>query len=262
MNKTSLRGLGLLAVILSLATGCGLSNSSITRNQGSERTLNFPTNRSLGKLYILEENLHFLSGSGEEEKGEAQGSVRIFVPDGWLLELRVSPEASTDLSTLSTLNPNDLQAISLYNTQVTDEGLSHLQKLSGLKSLDLSNTQINGTGLAYFNGLSGLKALNLTFTSVTDSGLADLKKIPNLQSLSLSKTKISDRALAYVKELPQLENLELYYTNVSDSGLQQIQQLTQLQSLNIGWTQVTDAGLSYLIGLTQLRKLNLDSTAL
>jgi hypothetical protein len=84
MNKTSLRDLGLLAVMLSLATGCGLSNSPITRNQGSERTLNFSTNRSLGKLYILEENLHFLSGSGEEEKGEAQGSVRVVVPDGWL----------------------------------------------------------------------------------------------------------------------------------------------------------------------------------
>ena len=136
MSNTSLGSLGLLVlVMLSLATGCRLNNSPIARNQGSERTLNFPTNRSLGKLYILEENLHFLSGSGEEEKGEAQGSVRIVVPEGWLLELRISPEASTDLSTLSTLNPNDLQAISLYNTQVTDEELSHLQKLSGLKIL-------------------------------------------------------------------------------------------------------------------------------
>ncbi|MFM5961452.1 MAG: hypothetical protein ACKOQ2_30595, partial [Dolichospermum sp.] len=131
MNKTNLRTLVLLTITLSLATGCRLSNSPITRNQGSERTLNFPTNRSLGKLYILEENLHFLSGSGEEEKGDAQGSVRVLVPEGWLLELRVSPEASSDLSTLSSLKPNDLQAISLYNTQVTDEGLSYLQQLSG-----------------------------------------------------------------------------------------------------------------------------------
>ncbi|GCL35461.1 hypothetical protein SR1949_05560 [Sphaerospermopsis reniformis] len=53
MNKKSLRGLGLLTVMLYLATSCGLSNSPITQNRGSERTLNFPTNRSLGKLYIL-----------------------------------------------------------------------------------------------------------------------------------------------------------------------------------------------------------------
>ena len=251
---------GMWSVAVLLFSGCGLILSPLAPNRDSVRVLHFPSSRSLGKLFLIEEDLSFLSGSGEEEEGDAQGSVRVAVPEGWLLELRVSPEASTDLSPLSTLNPNDLQAISLTNTQVTDKELSHLQKLTGIQSIDLSNTKIDGTGLAYLNKLQRLKSLDLTLTAVTDTGLVNLKQIPSLQSLNLSKTKISDHALDIVKELPGLEALDLYSTNVGDAGLQRIQQLTQLQSLNLGWTQVTDAGLSYLTGLTQLRKLNLDST--
>ncbi len=135
--------------MLFLISSCNLSSPSFTSDRTEERMLNFPPDRSLGKLYILEENPHFTSGDGELEKGEARGSVRITIPEGWLLELRLSPEGSNDLSPLATLNPNDLQAISFYQTQITDEGLVHLKQLSRLKILDLSNTQITGTGFVH-----------------------------------------------------------------------------------------------------------------
>jgi hypothetical protein len=262
MNKRqSFISLGMGAIlVLVLFSGCGLSNSPLAPNRDSVRVLHFPNSRSLGKLFLIEEDLSFLSGSGEEEKGDAQGTVRVVVPEGWFLELRMSPEASTDLSGLSMISRNDLQAISLYNTQVTDKELSHLQKLTGIQSIDLSSTKINGAGLVYLNRLQRLNRLNLSYTGVTDAGLAHLTQIPSLQSLNLSKTKISDHALNIVKELPRLQDLNLYYTNVGDAGLQRIQQLAQLQSLDIGWTRVTDAGLAYLTRLTQLRKLGLDST--
>lgn len=236
----------------------GIINSS--SHSGNARIINFPSDRSLGTLYLIEKNLSFLSGSGEEKKDEAKGRVRITVPEGWDLELRVSPEASGDLSGLSQINPNDLQSISFYDTKITDEGLKHFQHLSGIKFINLSNTQITGAGFLYLQNLSNLERLDLTNTKITDASLRFLVNISELRSLDLSKTKISDAALNDVKNLSQLEELNLYYTNISDAGIYQIREMTQLQSLNLGWTQITDLSLSYLTKLSQLRELDLDST--
>ena len=51
-----------------------LSSCSRPSSPGAQRTLNFPAERSLGTLYIVERNLHFTSGSGEVKKAEAQGT--------------------------------------------------------------------------------------------------------------------------------------------------------------------------------------------
>ena len=58
--------------------------------------------------------------------------------------MRIRPAASSDLSALQTLQPKDLESISLAQTQVTDDELVHLQSLSGLERLDLSSTPVEG----------------------------------------------------------------------------------------------------------------------
>lgn len=250
MITSALKALLLIAFLM--AAGCAPRNSHIV-------TLNFPPDRSLGTVYVVEDSLSFLSGSGEEKRGAAKGTVHVSVREGWHLELRISPEGSTDFSGLARIGSNDFKSIHLDSTNVTDEGLKALTHMSGLQQLYLSDTKITGAGLSGLD-LTELRSLDLGSTHVTDSALHSLVNFPNLQSLNLTKTKISDAALSHVKQLRRLEQLNLYYTRVSDAGLDSIQHMTQLRSLNLGWTKVSDAGLPNLIGMSQLLKLNLDST--
>ena len=71
-------------------------------------------------------------------------------------------------------------------------GLEHLKNLTGLEALLLYDTQITDGGLAHLSGLIGLRSLNLTQAQITDVGLAHLKDLTGLQVLDLSGTRITD----------------------------------------------------------------------
>ena len=92
------------------------------------------------------------------------------------LRLNVSPQASTDLSPLGRLQPEDLQYLQLSSTRVTNAGLSYLRGLTGLRVLWLYDTQVNDTGLVHLQGLTGLRVLNLRSTLVSQSGVDALQQ--------------------------------------------------------------------------------------
>ena len=246
----------LLSLLLAMPSACSRLEPTV------ERTLDFPADRSLGRLWIVEAKPSFLSGSGEFDKGDARGRLRIVVPAGWQLELRVSAQGATDLSGLSRLKADDLWGLSFHDTPVTDDDLRHLQPLTGLRFLNFSNTKITGAGFTHLKGLGELTILDLTSSAIIDAGLAGLDQWSGLRSLSLSKTAVGDAGLVSLGGLKQLETLTLYYTKVGDAGLAEVGHLTKLDSLDLGWTQVTDAGLSHVVGLPKLRWLRLDSTTI
>lgn len=72
------------------------------------RIVHFPSDRSMGTLYMR--NLGD-SSEGWKEIGEAFGNIAI--PAGRELYLKVSREASSDLSPLTSLAPDDLQGLDL-----------------------------------------------------------------------------------------------------------------------------------------------------
>lgn len=100
----------LLSLLLAMPPACSRLEPTV------ERTLDFPADRSLGRLWIVEEKPSFLSGSGEFDQGDARGRLRIVVPAGWQLELRVSAQGATDLSGLSRLKADDLWGLSFHGT--------------------------------------------------------------------------------------------------------------------------------------------------
>lgn len=246
----------LLSLLFAMPSACSRREPSI------ERTLDFPADRSLGRLWIVEQKPSFLSGSREVDKGDARGRLQIVVPAGWQLELRVSAQGATDLSGLSRLKADDLWGLSFHGTPVADDDLRHLQPLTGLRFLDFSNTEVTGAGFAHLKGLDDLKTLDLTGCAVTDAGLVGLDQFSGLRSLSLSKTAVGDAGLVSLGGLKELQLLTLYYTKVGDAGMAEVGHLTKLESLDLGFTQVTDAGLSHVVGLPKLRWLRLDSTTI
>ena len=84
----------------------------------------------------------------------------------------------------------------MANSDVTDQTLIHLEKLSQLRELDLNSSQ------------------------VTDDGLAQLAKLPALQILRLSKTKISDAGFQqHLLPLEKLAEVDMRETSVASKTL-------------------------------------------
>jgi hypothetical protein len=145
-------------------------------------------------------------------------------------------------SLLSQMQGMNLFSLKLSSTEVTDDGLTHLIRLTSLKCLYLSNTQITDAGLTHLEKMTGLEALGLANTQISDAGLTHLKELTGLDTLDLSNTQITDAGLTQLKGLIRLEYLDLDNTNVTDTGLIHLEGLTNLASLDLIHTQVTQAG--------------------
>jgi hypothetical protein len=215
----------------------------------SEKTLKFPHRRSIGTLYAapcnqpeeweLLSQVRGLVVTPENQPikwewlEEARGSVR--VPSQAKIKLKISTRG-TGLSALASLADDDLHALDLSHSQVTDTSLQHL------------------------SGLSGLKVLELTSTCIGDEGLAALKALNHLQSLGMSYSRVSSVGLRHLKGLKNLREVWLSGTDVDDSGLECFQGLSLLVQLGLSSTKVTDAGLRYLSHLHNLLRVYLFNT--
>lgn len=168
--------------------------------------------------------------------------------DGFLERLCVFPE---------------LRTLVLMETNISEAGLAHLQKLSSLRTLVLSLFPVSGSYLDRLQDLPQLQELVLTRAQVGDAGLAHLQRLPQLQALSLIDNPVTDAGLIVLQSLPQLRRLTLQRTRATNAGLKHLRGLTQLQQLNLHLlpAPITDAGLADIGNLTSLRELELPSAA-
>lgn len=143
---------------------------------------------------------------------------------------------------------DQVELVDLSGSSVTDAGLAHLERLSGLEELYLDSTQITDDGLAHLEGLTALQCLILDDTQITDAGLGHLKGLTALKCLVLANTQVTDAGLAHLQGLIALQELYLINVQITDVGLAHLDGLTALQWLLLDNTQVTDDG------LVQLRK--------
>jgi hypothetical protein len=132
----------------------------------------FPSSHSLGALWVRDQDSE--GYAFWEAWGDAQGVVT--VPGGKELRLNVTLQASTDLSPLAALQPDDLQYLQLSSTRVNNAGLVYLRGLTGLRVLWLYDTQVGDTGLVHLYGLTGLRVLNLRSTLVSSAGVDALQQ--------------------------------------------------------------------------------------
>ncbi len=266
--------------------------------QSETRELRFPQDRAIGKVYARPAKSDGYASSAYSDfelVGDAVGSVK--VPAGQDVRLDVSKSASAGLSVLDGLAPEGIQVLMLRDTDVDDDGLRHVGRLTGLRVLILSHTRIGDAGIAHLSKLEKLQEINLDafgvnrqgfgvgdealrvlaklpelasislrLTKVTDAGLAALAENSAIRSLLVPGTKVSDAGMKHLRRLSQLETLWLGVydegANVTDEGLGDIGELTTLKHLNLSGTKITDAGLPRLGKLSKLESLSLDSTAI
>lgn len=96
-----------------------------------------------------------------------------------------------ELANLAALS-DQVFALNLAGTKVTDAGLASLAKLPNLRILHLEKTAVSDAGLAHLKGLNGLEYLNLYGTQVTDAGLSQLEGLKNLKHVYLWQSKVTD----------------------------------------------------------------------
>ena len=136
------------------------------------RQARFPASHSLGALWVRDRDPE--EYAFWEPLGDARGVVT--VPGGKELRLNVTPQASTDLSPLAALQPDDLQYLQLSGTRVNNAGLVHISGLTDLRVLWLYDTQVSDVGLVHLQGLTGLRVLNLRSTLVSSAGVDALQQ--------------------------------------------------------------------------------------
>lgn len=229
---------------------------------GAERTdsriIHFPSDRSMGMLYVLDSNRVDTSSYDDwEPLCEATGDVK--VPAGKALRLDLSKDAGEDLSPLSALEPDDLQMLFCYGVEMVDDEFKHLSGLTGLQELYLRDTGILGTGLKHLARLNSLKRIRVDNTHVGDNELAYLSNLPSLESLNLWLTPTTDAGMVHVGTVASLEELVLGQ-GISDEGLGHLKGLTSLRWLSVGNRSISDDGLAHLAGLTQMEVLYIRNT--
>ncbi len=140
-----------------------------------------------------------------------------------------------------------LRKLRLAATRLGNEGLKALGQLEQLKELDLSeNSQILDDGLVHLQPLTGLTRLNLWRVGVTDAGIAHLAGMTRLAWLNLDNTKLSDQGLVYLEGMKELKFLHLGSTEVTDNGLVHLASLKSLADLKVTRTAVTAEGVAML----------------
>ncbi|MCC7292118.1 MAG: hypothetical protein IT449_08680 [Phycisphaerales bacterium] len=237
--------------------------------------------RSLGTLLVRP------IGAGPDipwdELADAKG--QILVPSGHDIMLTVSEEGAADLSPLTDLKANSLQALSLRQTSVKDGDLRHLAALTGLLELDLRHTKIGDEGLKLLAPMQRLRVLRLADTEVTNDGMSSVSRLEAIEMLELptqidrhglarlaERTKLAELllrgnqhlaesdALRVLTPLKALARLDLSESNVSDAALAPLAELTRLEILDFSKTGLTDEGLRKLAKLRWLTRVNLTGT--
>lgn len=267
--------------------------------RAAERTLRFPPDAAIGVVYARAAEPSRENGwlYGEEWKrlGEARGSVSI--PADSEVRLDVGTAAALDLSCLATLNPDDLYGLNLRNTNVNDDSLAHVGRLTGLRNLDLDGTRITDVGTRHLRPLnrlieirmdgfgateagfgvgdetlrtmaigrwSELKTVSVSRSKVTDKGVAALALLKSLVSVDIGGTNVSDAGVEHLKRLPLLKTLSLGLYNqgckITDAGMTHVGEITSLEWLDLSGTAVTDEGLKQIRSLTNLKNLSIDNT--
>ncbi len=163
-----------------------------------------------------------------------------------------------DFSVLTSLH--DVEILNLTGTGISNEELTHLQKLLNLQVLQFNSNPISDTGLKHLRGLVSLKVLELTATKVSDAGLSHLADMQELERLSLTGTKVSDAGLRIVGNMPRIQRLWLAGTDITDEGLQYLVNLQHLTFLVLNHTNVSDEGLVYLAQIKSLQHLYYSET--
>jgi hypothetical protein len=116
-----------------------------------------------------------------------------------------------------------LVQVNLGRSNVSDDDLACMEKLSGVKFLWLQQTAVTDRGVAHLSHCTRMEELYLANTNVTDEGLASLAGMTHMRFLSLSGCNITDKGLEHLRNMSNLTRLDMPETRVTPAGVAKLQ---------------------------------------
>jgi len=227
-----------------------------------ERTLKFPSDRSLGMVKLLpdpEDKLSWWWGNPPEETvAEAKGDVR--VPADKHVGLVVSREGWADLSPLVDLKPGAIEVLWLpcgtSKDKPGDGCLVPISEMAGLKTLCLYEAGVTGAGLSLLTNMASLERLSVWENDLDESAFAQLAQIRSLRGLRFyTGSLVSAETLSQLASLPLLE--DLFLPQLQREAYSCLKQLASLQALFLGGVGHGAELIAQLAHLTSLQHLSM-----
>jgi hypothetical protein len=155
-----------------------------------------------------------------------------------------------------------LRRIEVTGFSVSDDFVEHLIALENLEALDLVLTSVTDKGVARLSTLKKLRELRICHCSnVTDKGITTLGKLANLELLWIKENpKVTGTGLTGLRELTKLRSLDLDWSRITDEGVKALGGHPSLESLALNGCPITDQSLSYLPKIPKLRDVAFAST--
>lgn len=180
-----------------LFTVCGDAGSLAGVDFGAfeSRIVCFPTDRNCGVLYSRKTTS--IDFRDWQRIGYAKGTKEVFLDTSLRLDVKV--DSGIDTRFLAELQPDDLQALFLYNCD--DTVFNHIAHLSGLQELYLSDTGISDRGLSLLRPLVSLQRLSIYHTPVSDNGISNLTQLPALKWLTCSGIAATEEGLNHFRKV-------------------------------------------------------------
>ncbi len=109
------------------------------------------------------------------------------------VSMQFPPDRLVDDNTLAELTPyfDDIATLSLAGSEITDDALYYIGRMSNLRALFLPNCAIEGEGLVYLKALPSLEVLNLSHTEATGASLLHLLSMTALETVYVYNTEAS-----------------------------------------------------------------------
>ena len=118
-----------------------------------------------------------------------------------------------------------LQAFACGGSSFDDAGLEACGRLIHLTDLQIWHTPVTDSGVVHLAKLTGLRNLRLLSQwkpRITDASLPHLARIKSLETLTLGETRLSIAGLRRLDELPNLKSLELYQVDIAAADLEKL----------------------------------------
>jgi hypothetical protein len=128
----------------------------------------------------------------------AKGVVDL--PKGKKLQLELAKDIRVDLAVLGAFPAGVIHSIDASECKLTDEDVSKLTVMSGLRELDLTGTPITSGSVSKLRALGRLERLWLDRTLINDECVPALASLQKLKKLSLTETKLNDLSLETLRK--------------------------------------------------------------
>ena len=226
----------------------------------------------LGRIKTLEhltlpQDQHGITDLGLTHLGQLTNLRCLHVSRIHFNDPAMNKEYYTDRGLQALANCRLLEELSVGSPGITDTGVDHIAKLTGLKKLTLFGCDhLTDAGLVRLKALQALTDLAITEADVTISGINQLGSLSHLGRLKVFDLRRGG-ALLDLSGMTHLERLSLSFAPKSDEAftdadLACLANLKTLRWLQIGPRDYTDAGLAHLSGLTNMERLNLGGSGL